>query len=83
MTSWRPYGYAGQPGTCKWCGQRLRRRTWPADKPAGISWNDWYGSPESKRREPAYDKPGDYGDGHFCGLRCGYQYAVLVIEQEK
>lgn len=23
---------------------------------------------------------GDYGDGHFCGLRCGYQFAVRLAD---
>ncbi len=31
-------------------------------------------------REYAYDKPGDYGDGHFCGLRCGYDFAVAMAD---
>lgn len=22
--SWQPFGYAGEPGTCLWCGRRLR-----------------------------------------------------------
>ena len=29
-------------------------------------------------RELVYTKPGDYGDGHFCGLRCGYRFGVAV-----
>lgn len=24
---------------------------------------------------------GDYGDGHFCGLRCGYAWAVWKLKQ--
>ncbi len=30
-----------------------------------------------------YDKPGGYGDGFFCGLRCGYQWAVRFAELGK
>ncbi len=29
-----------------------------------------------KSRKPIYDKPGSYGDGYFCGLRCGFQFGV-------
>lgn len=29
-------------------------------------------------RKKRYPKPGDYGDGHFCGLRCGYQFGVAM-----
>ncbi len=29
-------------------------------------------------RVPRYELPGDYGDGHFCGLRCGYQFGVAL-----
>lgn len=31
-----------------------------------------------KNIQPLYDKPGDYGDGHFCGLRCGHQFGVAA-----
>lgn len=46
--------------TCLHCGKPLRRF--------------------SNRNEPYWkDKKmewGDYGDGAFCGLRCGYRYGV-------
>lgn len=25
---------------------------------------------------------GDYGDGHFCGLHCGYQWACVMLKRE-
>lgn len=28
------------------------------------------------RQKQRNEKPGDYGDGFFCGLRCAYQFAV-------
>lgn len=24
---------------------------------------------------------GDYGDGHFCGLRCGYKWSLMYMER--
>lgn len=24
---------------------------------------------------------GDYGDGHFCGLNCGYRWAVMYLRK--
>ena len=80
MAQWRPFGYEGKPGTCLWCGRKLRRKTYPPDKPKGMGWAEWHASPESKQRVPAYDKPGDYGDGFFCGLRCAYDFAVRLAE---
>ena len=26
---------------------------------------------------------GDYGDGHFCGLRCGYEFGVIAATKSK
>lgn len=46
----------------------------------GIGWrckaHDHYVPPVKtlKTRTPNHDKPGDYGDGFFCGLRCGYMF---------
>lgn len=30
------------------------------------------------RKERFGQRLGDYGDGHFCGLRCAYQFAVRM-----
>lgn len=27
-------------------------------------------------------KRGAYGDGHFCGLNCGYRWAVMYLQRE-
>jgi hypothetical protein len=58
-TSWgygKYFGYSGKPGTCRWCGDRLRR-------------------------EDEGDQRRGYRDnGHFCSLRCGYQWAVARLE---
>jgi hypothetical protein len=31
-------------------------------------------------RTPAHAKPGGYGDGHFCGLGCGYQFGRVLAD---
>jgi len=31
-------------------------------------------------RVPVHDKPGAYGDGHFCGKGCGYQFGVALAD---
>src|SRR5258708_2541225 len=87
MASWHPFGYEGKPDTCLWCGRKLRRRTWQIDEheavPHGyhltgkmVTHKIW----GKVRRTVAADKPGDYGDGHFCGLRCAYEFAVRLAD---
>jgi hypothetical protein len=55
MADWRPYHATNEPGTCLWCGHKLRQKK-------------------------GHEKPGDYGDGHFCGLRCAYQFGVAMAD---
>jgi hypothetical protein len=52
----RPFGFIGTPGTCKWCGLKLRKQRFG-------------------------DGRGDYGDGHFCGLRCAYKFAIVLADE--
>lgn len=54
------------------CGRKLRwiKRTF-TQGPRGVL------IPVGERPN-LYAKAGDYGDGFFCGLRCGYQFGVLV-----
>lgn len=59
MNYWRRADPSNEPGTCLWCGNKLRK--------------------ESHSSAAAYGRPddrnlGDYGDGVFCGLRCGYRF---------
>lgn len=64
-----PFNATNAVDTCKWCGRKLRRQCWTT----------WDRSGDRKKvvhRTYRYDKPGDYGDGHFCGLRCGWSFAV-------
>ena len=72
----KPYGYTGKAGTCRWCGDRLVYRTFSRNLLPGETWEEFHAIPQSQKRSRAYDKPGYYGDGKFCGLRCGYQWAV-------
>lgn len=54
--------------TCKWCGRRLRPKMvqdWPVGQLEATN-----------RRQEGW---GGYGDGLFCGLRCGYQWAVRSL----
>lgn len=39
-----------------------------------------YGPRRLVSRTPVYPKPGDYGDGHFCGQTCGFNFAVRVAD---
>lgn len=36
------------------------------------------GSRKVASRRPFYDKPGGFGDGHFCGKNCGYHFGVAM-----
>jgi hypothetical protein len=41
----------------------------------------WCGWKLRRRKYQPEDEPaqfGDYGDGHFCGLRCAYQFATVL-----
>lgn len=76
-------GGVGKPAHCKWCGRALRKKWCQVEAPHVKSWHapdrhypdgcaTGYG-PLVKVGEP---KLGDYGDGHFCGLRCGYDFGL-------
>ena len=74
MADWRKFGYEGTPGTCLWCGRKLIYHAVFDDTPGAVGKTPY--SVPVKR--PA--KPGQYHDGHFCGLRCAYQYAVRLAD---
>lgn len=70
MASWQPFGYEGMPGTCLWCGRKLRHETVidsDSDKPY----------PGNLVRA---DKSGRYQDDSFCGLSCGYRFGRRLAE---
>ena len=81
MADWHPFGYRGGPGTCKWCGRKLRRlkvldKTLEQDLiTAGTRPYEAF----ERALVPAA-LPGGYHDGHFCGLRCAYQFAVRLAD---
>lgn len=62
-----PFSYDGVPDSCLWCGRKLRAYRYRGTDHA---------------KEAGLEK-GDYGDGHFCGLRCGYQFAVRLADLGK
>lgn len=116
--TWRPFAATNAPGTCKWCGRRLRQKydtTWEPvegrrprvcnaklgvygtdgrcgstelEQSAMGQWHckeghsiDTHRSRRVASRKPHYDKPGDYGDGHFCGMTCGYLFGRVMADQ--
>lgn len=76
------YGDITKPTNCKWCGRKLRKKWREEVAPYVARWVEadqhmsghaiipefW---PSVKLGEPTL---GDYRDGHFCGLRCGYMF---------
>lgn len=99
----QPCGATGEPGTCKWCGRKLRQqfytkyehvqRTKSLCCKAEITEDEFgttvcgkcskYTSRFKKRlvsSKKRFDKPGSYGDGHFCGLNCGYLFGVVLAD---
>lgn len=78
---WRAYGATGEPGTCEWCGNVLRQPIDSAQKVEIANNHIAVSSIPKAERKFRYDKPGGYGDGHFCGLRCGYMFGVEIANQ--
>jgi hypothetical protein len=81
------FGPVDKLGHCRWCGRALRKKWRTEEAPHTKNWHppdqhypDGYASnsstvPHVKVGEPTL---GDYGDGHFCGLRCGYRFGVRL-----
>lgn len=70
----KPFGYRHVPGTCRWCGEKLRfRRVMATDADKG---NPTYQEERGGWATIRAARPGGYQDGKFCSLRCGYQWAV-------
>lgn len=69
MAQWRDWNPSNHPDTCLWCGAKLRHATTPFTR-------DGQFIPKRVDRPKHYSKPGDYGDGYFCGLRCAHSFAV-------
>ena len=87
MNFFAEFGTVDWPGVCRWCGRKLRKKWRTVEAPHVKDWHppdrhypDGYAAnprsvPLVKIGEPTL---GDYGDGHFCGLRCGYRFGVRL-----
>ena len=73
--SWQRFVATNKPDTCIWCGRKLRR---PSTVKHGTIVNGKWMPYDEPIREYLHDKRGDYGDGLFCGLRCGYQFGEAM-----
>jgi hypothetical protein len=113
MSEFHPFNATGAPGSCFWCGRRLRQRhliereTTNTRRAPSRCYSCSTVGPRARfvpaeggyyqcaacgteqhgervrrvvSRQKAYDHPGDYGDGFFCGLRCAYQFAVRAAQ---
>ena len=70
--NYQPFGYQGVPGTCLWCGRKLRYERVMAD-------DQDQDNPTYKAVGPGFAtitaaKAGRYQDDMFCGLSCGYLF---------
>lgn len=86
MAQWREFAATNEPNTCKWCGKKLRWQTTMFNPETGkadpiIDAETNTAIQGTRRTWPMYEKPGDYGDGHFCGLRCGYMFGVALADR--
>jgi hypothetical protein len=70
MAEWRDFNASNKPDTCLWCGRKLRYKTL----------HDWGVGDANPTRSYKAEKGGDYQDGQFCGLRCGYLFGVRMAE---
>ena len=75
MSDYQPFGYQEEPGTCLWCGRKLRHVK-VIDKALEERLRG-----EGKSHRDTYEgslvratNGGRYQDDTFCGLRCGYQF---------
>lgn len=77
MAQWRPFAATNEDGTCLWCGRKLRFRSRhdPAVSQAEQMARRLRGDEAAVIRS---EKPGDYEDGFFCGLRCAYSFAEAL-----
>jgi hypothetical protein len=68
------FGATNKTDTCRWCGRKL---VWVCNTQYEES-----AAPNGKRRIVSrtrrYQAPGAYGNGHFCGLTCGYQFGLTL-----
>lgn len=88
MPDYRPFNASNKPDTCLWCGNKLRHRQISKDMTVGEAKAQGYkvadlfarGGDDAKASVVVghEERGGDYADGHFCGLRCGYRFGVAM-----
>jgi hypothetical protein len=88
VSDWHSFAHKSEPGTCWWCGRRLRRKSWRIQMteaiPHGFHLTGRTGKdPYGPVRTVAADKLGDYQDDKFCGLRCGYQFGLEMAQRHR
>lgn len=93
MPEYRSYNASNEPDTCLWCGNKLRHRIIYKDMTVGEA--KAQGHDLDKRRLALGDNwpislavgheelGGDYVDGFFCGLRCGYMFGEAMAKNGK
>ena len=82
------------PGFCDGCDKKTKKEEWKKDpETTGPDWPrvihkpcGWSTLARKKRklvtRRRTSKLPGRYGDGHFCGLTCGYRWAVRQLNEK-
>lgn len=90
MAEYRSFNASNEPDTCLWCGRKLRHRQITKTMPAREAKAQGYKVTNAEMLKDGewpvsailgYEElGGDYVDGHFCGLRCGYQFGVAMAD---
>lgn len=75
MGASKPFGYKGKPGTCWWCGNKLRHEAVSAtDADQGnptYKRSEWSNSASIQAPTAGYEQ-----NGFFDTLRCGFKFGV-------
>jgi len=87
FSSFGQHGEPTQVGRCRWCGRKLRPKWRYETAPFVQEWvpaqpPHYRGRAvgEGPRVKVGAPRLGDYGDGHFCGLRCGRDFGLWHAE---
>lgn len=82
------FGQHGDPnrdGACLWCGRELTANKIQRHRAASPLFDHLPGGAEKRAAAIAtadrYTLRGQYADGAFCGLRCGYAFGVIAALQ--
>lgn len=88
MNSFNEFRHVNAPGHCIWCGKKLRKKWRMEHAPYVTTWHPpdpphypvGYAVGSGRLVNVGEPMLGDYGDGHFCGLRCGYRFGVRLAQ---